>query len=156
MGLPSGADRLARGAAAGDLDRMRLEREAMLGSEIGEPGIELAIAELDDAVTPRADQMVMVSFAAEAVARLAPVVRQRVHDALLGQPAQRAVDGREAHTLAGVDEQRVDLLRGRVVARREGAEDSDPLARGAEAMLRQDSLVVRLPRPGHAHTIQAR
>lgn len=46
----------------------------MLGSEIGEPGIELAVDELDDAMAAGADEMVVVPVAAEAVARLAAVV----------------------------------------------------------------------------------
>lgn len=72
--LRGGADRLTSGAAAGHLDRVRLEREAVLGSEIGEPGIELAVDELDDAMAAGADEMVVVPVAAEAVARLAAVV----------------------------------------------------------------------------------
>ena len=65
---------LAAGAAAGDLDRVRLEREAVLGGEIGEPGVELAVAELDDPVAARADEMVVMAVAAQAVARLSAVV----------------------------------------------------------------------------------
>jgi hypothetical protein len=53
---------------------VRLEREAVLGGELGEPRVELAVAELDDAVAARADEMVVMAVAAKAVARLSPVV----------------------------------------------------------------------------------
>ena len=82
----------------------------------GEPGVELAVAQLDDAVTARAHEVVMVTLAAEAVARLAAVVHQNVYDAGFGEALQRPVDGREADALSLVEEQRVDLLRRRVVA----------------------------------------
>ena len=69
------------------------------------------------------------------------------------KPTERPVDGREADAHTVVAEQRVDLLRGGVVAGGKGAEHCDALPRGPEAPLREQALVVRLPGLGHANTI---
>ena len=55
----------------------------MLGGEVGQPRVELAVAQLDDAVAPRAHEVVMMPLAAQAVARLTAVVGERVDDAAL-------------------------------------------------------------------------
>ena len=59
--------------------------------------------------------MVVMPVAAKPVARLSTVVHQRVDDAALGEARERPIDRGEADALPGVDEQRVDLLCGRVV-----------------------------------------
>ena len=102
----------------------------MLGGEAGEPPVEVAVAELDDAVARAADEMVMMSLAAEAVADLAGMVHQRVHDFVLAEEGERAVDGRESDGIAARREPPVDLLRGRVVGLRgQGVEHREPLTR---------------------------
>src|SRR5439155_20950342 len=88
------------GADAGDLDRVPGHREAVRGAEIVEPRVELALAQLDDAMTLRADEMVVVPFAAEAIADLARTMDERVDHTLLREQRERAVHGREADRLA--------------------------------------------------------
>ena len=113
----------------------------MLGGEAGEPAVEVAVAELDDAVARAADEMVMVSLAAEAVADLAGMVHQRVHYAVLTEERKGAVHGRESHCFAAGDEPPVDLLRGRVVRLRgQSVEHRYPLPRGTDAVSSEERL----------------
>jgi zinc transport system substrate-binding protein len=77
----------------------------------------------------RADQVVVVSRAAEPVTGLPGVVRELVDDLLLAQDGQRAIDRREADPLAALAQPRVDLLGGGVMRfGSEGLEDEQPLA----------------------------
>jgi hypothetical protein len=63
-----------------------------------DPGVDLAVLELLDAVAARADEMVMMSRAAQAVAGLAASVGELVDHVLLAQHRKRPVDGGEADT----------------------------------------------------------
>ena len=140
--------RLAAGRAhAGDLDPVRVDAEAVLGGELVEPGLQVAVAELDDAVAARADEVVVVARRRTGGSRPRRSVVQSVSTTpLLASAGQRAVDGREADAHAVVGQQAVvDLLRGRVVRlARERAEHGDPLPRRAQAVLCEQARVVQL------------
>ncbi len=89
--------------------------ESVSSAELGEAGPEVAVDELHHAMAIAADEMVVVAFAAEAVARLAGMVTQPVDGARLVQRCQRSVDGREADSLPALAEPLVNLLRCRVI-----------------------------------------
>jgi hypothetical protein len=110
--IPLGA---AVGAEAGDLDLVRRRREVGRRGHPLEPVVEAAVGQLDHAVAAGADEVMVVLVAADPVAALLGAVREDVDDALLGQDAERAVDGREADALAAVAEPAEKLLGGRVV-----------------------------------------
>ena len=80
-----------------------------------QPLVQPALRQLDDPVALGADEVVMVALAAEAVARLERVVRERVDDPVLGEGSERPVDGREADALSRFPEPAVELLRRHVV-----------------------------------------
>ena len=94
--------------------------------------IEAALRQLDNPVATGANEVVMVALAAEPVASLGGIVRERVDDPVLGQRAERPVDGREADSLAAGAQAAVELLRGDVVRlARELVEHPQPLPRHA-------------------------
>lgn len=113
----------------------------MLGCEAGEPSVEVAVAELDDAVAGAADEVMVVALAAEPVADLAGMVHQRVHDSVLAEQRERAVDGRESDCIAARDEPPMDLLRRRVVRLSgQGVQHREPLPRGTDAVSVEERL----------------
>ena len=122
-------------ARARHLDGVRADGEAVLGSEAGEPSVEVAVAEFHDAVASAADEMMVVTLAAKAIADLAGMVHQRVHDSVLAEQRERAVDGCESDCIAARDEAPMDLLRRRVVRlRRQRLQHCEPLPRGTDAV----------------------
>jgi zinc transport system substrate-binding protein len=123
----------------------------VLGCEAGEPPVEVAVAELDDAVARAADEVMVVALAAEAVADLAGMVHQSVHDSLLAEERERAVDGRESDCITARDEPPVDLLRSRVVRlRSQGVQHRESLPRGTDAVSSEE----RLRGGGHGRRVQ--
>ena len=110
----------------------------MLARGFPEPFVHFAAFELGHAVAARADEMVVVPLAAQAVAGLARAVCELVDDAVLAEDRERPVDGGEADRIAALAKARVDLLRGRIMRfRRERLEDEQALTRCAEAGLRR-------------------
>jgi hypothetical protein len=109
-------DRATIGAHAGYLDRVGADREPVPGGTVSEPGIEVAVAQLDDTVTVLTDEMMVVALAAQPVAGLAGPVTERVDDTLLVERGERPVDGCEPDLLALSDERGVDLLGSCIVA----------------------------------------
>lgn len=108
--------------------------EAVVSGDPLEPRVELAVAELDDAVTGRAHEVMVVAAAAPAVAELAGMVGEGVHDPGLGEEPERPIDGRQAEALAPGPQALVELLRRHVVAlAHELGEQRDPLPRRADA-----------------------
>ena len=92
----------------------------------------------------------MVALAAEPVAGLERVVRERVDDPVLGESAQRSVDGRKADSLPLLAQTAVELLRGHVVRlARELLQHSEPLPRNAETGVGDAVEQSRLTRVGH-------
>src|SRR5919201_2931925 len=129
---------------------MRADGEAVLRREVVEPRRQVAVTHLDDAMAAVADEVVVVTLAAEAVARLAGVVHQRVDDAALAEERQRPVDSGEADPLVPRLEAGVDLLGGRVVRLAgERLEHSNALPCGADAVLGEE----RLRAVDHGRTI---
>jgi hypothetical protein len=127
--------RAAIGADAGRLDRVLTDREPVRSGSLAEPGVQIAVDELDYAVTALADQMVVMLLAAEPVAGLARVMAERIDGAAFAESRERPVHGREPDAFAAAGEDGVDLLRGRVVSLgSEDPEDGDALARRAEAV----------------------
>ena len=142
----SGRRRRASSSAAlraepGHVEAVAGGDEAVLGRDAVEPGVELAVADLDDPVAVGADEVVVVRVAAPAVAELATVVRERVDGAGAREQGERPVDGREADPLAAAAETLVERLCRHVVAlAHELGEDVDPLARGAYAETADEGL----------------
>lgn len=64
-----------------------------------EPVVELALFDLRDPVTARADEMMVMALAAEPVARLSRAVGELVDDALLAEERECPVDRRETDAL---------------------------------------------------------
>jgi len=94
--------------------------------------------------------VVMVALAAKPVAGLERVVRERVDDPVLGESAQRSVDGREADSVPLFAQTAVELLRGHVVRlARELLEHAEPLPRHAEAGVGDAVEQSRLTRIAH-------
>ena len=127
--------------------------EPVSGAELGEAGAEIAVHELHHAMAVAADKMVVVAFAAEAVARLTWMVAQPVDGTGLVQGGEGAVDGREADPLTTLAEPFVDLLRCRVIRLgSEQFEHAQSLAGRAQPQTRQERAVVAsccLRRRGH-------
>ena len=110
----------------------------MLARSFAEPFVQLTAFEFGNAVAARADEMMVVPLAAQAVARLARPVRELVDDAVLAEEGKRPVDSGETDWIAALAKARVDFLRGRIVRLgRERFEDEQALARRPEAGLRQ-------------------
>jgi len=123
----------------------------VLGREVTEPAVEVAVAELDDAVAGAADEVMMMALPAEAVADLAGMVPQGVHDSVVAEQRQRPVDRRESNRVAARDEPSVDLLRRRVVGLRgQSVQHREPLPRGADAVPSEE----RLRGAGHGRRVQ--
>lgn len=87
----------------------------MLAGGFPEPFVHLAAFELSHAMAARTHEMVVVSLAAQAIARLSRPVRELVYDLMLAEERQRPVDRGEANRLAALAKARIDLLRGRIV-----------------------------------------
>ena len=88
--------------------------EAVLARDLVEPRADVALVELDDSMTACAEEVMMVALGAQAVARLAWPMRQRVDHAVFAEQRDGAVDGGETDALAPLAEARVDLLGGGV------------------------------------------
>ena len=113
-----------------DFEGVRGGLEAVRPGCLSEPFVDLTALELGDAVAAGTDEMVVVPFAAQAVARLARPVCELIHDTVLAEQRKRAIDRGEAHRLAALAEARVDLLCRRVMRLgSEGLEDEQTLAR---------------------------
>ena len=130
--------------------------EAVHLGDVVQPRIEPAVRELDHAVAARADEVVVVLPAAEAVAGLARAVGEDVDDTLVGQDGERPVHGREADPLAAGTEALVELLRGRIVRLADELGEHARALRGrADAPLAEQRrrLPLRLPSRVHAATV---
>jgi hypothetical protein len=75
-----------------------------------EQGIEIAVDQLDYAVALRAEKMVVMGFAAEAVVELASPTRDCVDDAFPAEHGEGAIDGGESDLVAPVVHCGMDLL----------------------------------------------
>jgi zinc/manganese transport system ATP-binding protein len=108
------------------------------------PAPEVAVDDLDHAVAPLTDEVVVVRIAAEPVAALALVVGERVDDPVLVEEGERPVHGREPDRLvAALAHPLPQRLGGRVVALvRELGEDGRPLRRRADALAQEERLEV--------------
>ena len=139
---------MAVGAGPRHLEGVSLDSEAVLPAQAKEPGIELAVLQLHDAVAFAADQMVMMSIAAEAVTDLPGTMGERVDDALLTQQRERAVDGRQPDR---APQPRVDLLGSRIVGLcGERAQDGNTLLRRTQSVTREQTLDACLRTPRHS------
>ena len=111
----------------------------MLLRDAVEPGAELAVVQLDDAVALGADEVMVVALGAAAVAELAGAVREDVDDALVREEPERPVDGREPEALAAGPQALVELLGRHVVGLREELrEHGRALPGGADPRLGQE------------------
>ena len=87
----------------------------MLGGCTRERCFEIAVAELCDRVAARADEMVVMTLVADAVAaRIAEVV-EGFDELCLDEGVERPVDSRQADGLSAAPQAVVQLLRGQVV-----------------------------------------
>ena len=130
--------------------------EAVRLGDALEPGAQLAVLQLDDLVAVRADEMVMMAFAAPAVAKLARVVREGVDDAFVREQSQRAVDGREPEPLSPAAQALVELLRGDVVSlAHQLGEDGHALARRPDADALEHAHGLNLLAAGHGAMLAA-
>ncbi len=68
--------------------------KAVCCRDVIDPFPELALVDLDDSVTVSADEVVVMSVAAQPVAEFAAVVSKRVDDVVLPENGEGAVDGR--------------------------------------------------------------
>ena len=71
----------------------------MLGGGTRERCLELAVAELRDRVAARADEMVVMSLVADAVAARIPEVVERLDELGVDEGVERPVDGGQADRL---------------------------------------------------------
>jgi len=82
-----------------------------------------------------ADEVMVMALAAQPVAGLARVVRQRIDRTALAERRERPVDRGQADAVSGAGQRRVDLLRRRVVLLcGENPEHREPLARGPKVV----------------------
>lgn len=133
--MASSGDHAAVAANSGRLDRVGADRETVPRRPGRKPLVEIAIAQLDDPVALLADEMVMVAAATQPVARLARMVQQCVDRAGAAQRSERPVHRRESDPLAGLEQGRMDLLRGGVVSFcGENTEDGKPLPGWAQTV----------------------
>jgi hypothetical protein len=94
--------------------------ESVLGGHRSRPFVEPAVAHLLDAAAHTAREVVMVTPLAEQERELSVLAAEGVGRAVVGQPLEVSVDGREAY----VREPAVQLLRGhRAVGPPQGLED---------------------------------
>ena len=77
-------------------------REPVLSRGCRQPFVHFAALELGDAVAARADEMVMVALAAEAITGLARPVGEFVDDAVLAEKRERPVHRREPDPLTAL------------------------------------------------------
>jgi hypothetical protein len=109
--------RAAVAAETDDLEVMLGRDEPLLLGDPVNPGAQIAADELDDPVTPRAQQVVMVVVAAaEAIAALGGVMAEDLHEAAVDERRQRSIDGRQPDPLASAPKPLEELVSGRVVA----------------------------------------
>ena len=69
--------------------------ESVPAADLVEPVSEPALLDFDDPVAARAGEVMVMRVAAQPVAELGAVMRERVDDPLLAQHCERPVDGRE-------------------------------------------------------------
>jgi hypothetical protein len=104
------------------------------------PRLEIAVGQLDDAMAAGADEMMVVDVAAQPVAELAGVVRQRVHGAVLMEERQRPVHGGQPDAGALPAQPVVELTSGDVVAlARQLLDDLEPLGRLPDPVAGEES-----------------
>ena len=97
-----------------------------------------------------ADQMMVMLLAAEAVARLARVMAERIDGATFAECGERPVHGGEPDALAAAGEGGMDLLGGRVVALGgQRAENREPLAGRPQSVATEQFHGVLLRCRGH-------
>ena len=75
--------------------------EANLSRSLLDPAARTAAFELDHAMAPAADHMVVVGLATQAIAGLSRDVRQRIQNPALRKRSKRAIHRREPDRLAG-------------------------------------------------------
>jgi zinc transport system substrate-binding protein len=115
--------------------------EAVVARDAVEPRPQLALGELDDTVALRADEVMVVTLGAAAVAELTGPVGEDVDDTLVGEEPERPVDGREPEALAAGAQPLVEVLGGDVVGLSEElGEDSRALTRRTEAGFLEQAL----------------
>jgi hypothetical protein len=128
--MDGSGDRATLFAHARHFDSVCADREAVIRRPGCEPRIEIAVAQLDHPMAPFADEVVMMSLAAQAVTGFAWAVHQRIHRAALAERRQRPVDSREPDAVPSGEESRVDLLCcGVVPFQGQGAEYREALLR---------------------------
>ena len=81
---------------------MLRRREAVLLRGFREPFVHLATLELGYSVAAGANKMVVVTLAAQPIARLPGAVGELVHHAALAQDGERSVDRRKPDRLAAL------------------------------------------------------
>jgi hypothetical protein len=94
---------------------VRTYRKLVLDRYPLQPVTQIAVVKLDDAMTFTADEVVMMAFAAQAVAELTGTVRQGIHNPTLVEERKRPVDRRQPDRFSSIGQPGVDLLRGRGV-----------------------------------------
>ena len=124
------------------------DEAVLLGGGV-HPVVQPALPDLDHAVAPLAEPVMVMLVTAEPVALLAAVMRQDVHHAGLAQERERPVHGGEAGGRAALAEPAPELLRRHVVAlSRQLLEHFEPARRRADAVP-LEQLRETLPRRGH-------
>lgn len=119
------------------------------------PLVERAVLHLYDAVAGRADEVVVVLVAAEAVAHLRGAVGQGMDHMALAQEPERPVDGREADRLATATQSCVDLLGGGVVTLAgEDVQNPEALPRRPKPVAGEEGPEVGSGGAGHTATIR--
>jgi hypothetical protein len=109
--------------------------ESVLGGRARERLLKIAIAQLGDRVALRADEMVVVPVAANAVAERGPEVAERLDDTGLCERVERSVDGRKPDAFTPAAESVVELLRRHIVGLApQLIEDAKPLRRGTQSV----------------------
>ena len=102
----------------------------MPGCAARDPFVEAAVLKLDDTMATRAHEMVVVVLAAQAVAKLAAVMGERVDHAPLVEQGEGAVDGGKTNRNVARPKTLEQLLGRRVVfLPGELLEDADALTR---------------------------
>jgi hypothetical protein len=108
--------------------------EPVLPRDALEAGLEVALAELDDPVAARADEVVMMLIRAQAIAELSRPVAEDIDHPLLAEAGKGPVDGGQADGGALCAHPLMELLGRHVVLLLEQlGQDRDALRRGAKA-----------------------
>src|SRR5207253_1473645 len=130
----------AVGADAADLDAVIRRDKAVARRRLVHPAVEIARLHFDDAMAALANEVVMVGFAAEAVALLPAVVGEDIDHAGVAEERERAVDGSQTRGRVPAAQPAPQLLRGRVVPlERELREHLEPPRRRADAVAFEQS-----------------